>query len=93
LLLAIGDTSEATRLLDLSLEALPTLGMDLIDQVPEAATFVRAMALRAELAAQANDLRTASRWSRNVVALWSAADQDLQTTVGRMRALASIRSR
>jgi eukaryotic-like serine/threonine-protein kinase len=87
LLLAIGDTSEATRLLDLSLEALPTLGMDLIDQVPEAATFVRGMALRAELAAQVNDRSTASRWSRDVLALWSAADQGLQTTVARMRAL------
>jgi hypothetical protein len=93
LLLAIGDTAEAIRVLDLSLQALPTLGMDLIDQVPQAATLVRGMALRAELAAQANDVRTASRWSRNVVALWSAADHDLQTTVGRMRALASMKSR
>ncbi|MFL5477083.1 MAG: protein kinase domain-containing protein, partial [Gemmatimonadales bacterium] len=43
LLLAIGDTAGSTRVLDLSLQALPTLGMDLLDQVPEAATLVRGM--------------------------------------------------
>ena len=51
LLLALGDTTAATHLLDLSLDALPTLGTHLLDQVPDIATLVRGMALRAVLAA------------------------------------------
>ena len=84
LLLAIGDTAEATHLLDLSLEALPTLGTDLIDQLPEVATLVRGMALRAELAARAGDSTVSRRWARNVVQLWSGADPELQPTVKAM---------
>jgi len=85
LLLALGDTAEATRLLDLSLEALPTLGTDLIDQVPEVVTFVRGMALRAELAAHIEDAPVRQHWARNVVALWSNADPELQPVVQEMQ--------
>jgi tetratricopeptide (TPR) repeat protein len=87
LLLAIGDTAEATHLLDLSLEALPTLGTDLIDQLPEVATLVRGMALRAELASRTGDSTTARRWAKNVVLLWSNSDGELQPTVKRMQEL------
>lgn len=87
LLLAIGDTAEATDLLDLSLEALPTLGTDLIDQLPEVATLVRGMALRAELASRTGDSTTARRWAKNVVLLWSNSDGELQPTVKRMQEL------
>jgi hypothetical protein len=89
LLLAIGDTAEATHLLDLSLEALPTLGTDLIDQLPEVATLVRGMALRAELASRTGDSATAPRWARNVVLLWSRADAELQPTVKMMERILS----
>jgi tetratricopeptide (TPR) repeat protein len=89
LLLAIGDTAEATHLLDLSLQALTTLGTDLIDQLPEVAGLVRGMALRAKLADRAGDEPTAKRWARDVVALWSGADQELQSTVIRMRDIVS----
>jgi tRNA A-37 threonylcarbamoyl transferase component Bud32/tetratricopeptide (TPR) repeat protein len=89
LLLAIGDTAEATHLLDLSLDALPTLGTDLIDQLPEVATLVRGMALRAELAAHAGDSTVSHRWANNVVLLWSNADGELQPLVKRMRELAA----
>ncbi len=85
LLLAIGDTGQATHLLDLSFEALPTLRTDLIDQLPQVATFVRGMALRAELANRARDPTTAKRWARNVLLLWSGADPELQPTVRTMR--------
>jgi len=85
LLLALGDTAEATHLLDLSLEALPTIRTDLIDQLPQVATFVRGMAMRAELAAQMRDSTTAKRWARNVLLLWSAADPELQSTVTSMQ--------
>jgi hypothetical protein len=89
LLLAIGDTAEAKHLLDLSLEALPTLGTGLIDQLPEVAALVRGMALRAELAKRAGDDATAKRWASDVTALWSGADPELQPTVIRMRDIAS----
>ena len=87
LLLAIGDTAEATHLLDLSLQALPALGNGLTDQLPEAATLVRGMALRATLAAQAGDTVMARRWAQDVLLLWSAADPELQPTVRKLRAL------
>jgi hypothetical protein len=88
LLLAIGDTAEATQLLDLSLQAMSTMGADLIDQLPEVATLVRGMALRAELAARAGAPTTASRWAHDVLTLWSNADSELQPTITRMRGLA-----
>jgi hypothetical protein len=87
LLLAIRDTAGATHLLDLSLQALPTLGAGLIDQLPEAATFIKGMALRSQLAARAGDSVTARRWARNVVELWSVADMELQPTVDSLREL------
>jgi hypothetical protein len=69
--LAIGDTAAAAALLDRSLSGLPTLGFQLVDHVPESAALVRAMALRAALARQAGDSRTAARWSDAVSAVRS----------------------
>ena len=89
LLLAWGDTAAALDHLDGSLEALPTLGLDLIAQLPQAAGLVRAMALRAELAERAGDRATASRWARAVSILWADADALLQPLVDRMRAMAT----
>jgi hypothetical protein len=79
LLLAIGDTGSAIRLLDLSLEALP-----------QVATLVRGMALRAELATRAGDQAVAKHWAKNVATLWSEADPELQPTVQKMRSIAGI---
>jgi hypothetical protein len=90
LLLAIGDTGSAIRLLDLSLEALPTLGTYLLDQLPQVATLVRGMALRAELATRAGDQAVAKHWAKNVATLWSEADPELQPTVQKMRSIAGI---
>jgi len=87
LLLALGDTAEATRLLDLPLNALPTLGAGLLDQVPQVATLVRGMALRAELAAQAGDSTEAKRRAGDVLVLWANADPEMQSTLERMRSL------
>jgi hypothetical protein len=89
LLLAIGDTVQALHLLDLSLEALPTLGTYLLDQLPQVATLVRGMALRAELAAQSGDSTTAKRWAGDVVVLWAGADPDLRPVVTRMQSIAA----
>ncbi|HEX2611442.1 MAG TPA: hypothetical protein VHK68_10565, partial [Gemmatimonadales bacterium] len=87
LLLAIGDTAQATQLLDLSLDALPTMRTEILDQLPQVATLVRGMALRADLAAARHDPTTAKRWARDVVLLWSGADPELQPTVHRMQGL------
>jgi eukaryotic-like serine/threonine-protein kinase len=89
LLLAVGDTAAALGRLDRSLTALPALGTALLDQVPQAAGLVRAMALRAELAAAAGDGTAAARWARAVTALWRGADPDLGAVVTRMDALGS----
>jgi tetratricopeptide (TPR) repeat protein len=89
LLLAVGDSAAAARLLDQLLEALPALGAALLAQVSQAGALVRAMALRAELAAQEGDGARARRWAQGVVELWSDADASLEPVVQRMRAVAA----
>jgi hypothetical protein len=89
LLLALGDTTAATHLLDLSLDALPTLGTHLLDQVPQIATLVRGMALRAVLAQAAKDSKVAKHWAALVTSLWSQSDPELQSVVDRMRVIAA----
>jgi hypothetical protein len=88
LFLGLGDTAAAVAALDSSLNNLPGLGGNLLDFVPQAAGLVRAMALRAELAAAAGDGRTARWWAQRVTVLWQDADAPLQPLVDRMRALA-----
>jgi len=56
------------------------------DPVP-AASLVRAMALRAELAERVGDHRTAALWAAAVVELWANADDFLQPVVAHMRRL------
>jgi hypothetical protein len=88
--LEVGDTAEAARLLDLSLEALPTMRTEILDQLPQVATLVRGMALRAELAARAGEHATAQRWARHVLELWRGADTELRPTVQRMQRLVQV---
>jgi tetratricopeptide (TPR) repeat protein len=88
--LAVGDTAGATKTLDLSLQALSTLGAGLTEQIPEVATLVRGMVLRAEVAEQVGDSATAARWARDVVALWSDADRELLPMITRMRTIAGV---
>ena len=84
--LQVGDTAWATDHLDLALAALETSGLDLLRQPEQAAGLVRAMELRAELAAAAGDGRGARRWAESVVALWrEASDAELRADVDRMR--------
>ena len=86
---AIGDTAGATDVLDRSLGAAATLGTQLLQNVEQAAALVRAMILRAQLADRLGDRVTARRWAREVVALWSGADDvELQGIVQEMRSLA-----
>ena len=88
LAVAIGDSNAALQIVGPPLDALPTMGTSLLDWVSQTGGFVRAMALRAELASRAGDRRTAARWANGVIMLWSAADPPLQPLVQRMHALA-----
>ncbi|MGH7634090.1 MAG: hypothetical protein ACRENC_10205, partial [Gemmatimonadaceae bacterium] len=81
------DTSAAVQRLDVSLGALATLGPELASDPAQSAGLVRAMMLRAELAAQHGDRVNAARWATPVVALWQDADPALQGVVARMRGL------
>ncbi len=91
LLLAIGDTSAAERTLDAPLNDLSTLHSYLFQYLPLAGALVRTMALRAEVADQRRDPRTARRWAAAVVALWSGAEPALQGEVNRMKQIATMR--
>lgn len=85
--LLLGDTAGATVHLDRSLTALPKLNPRLLDRVPSAAALVRAMALRAELAARAGDRATARHWAQTVRILWRGADPALAPALSRMQEL------
>jgi len=84
-LLMIGAREKAIAHLDASLESLETLGTLRLDQIPSATAIVRAMALRAELAAERGDRVRAKKWADATIALWSNADNDLRPIVERMR--------
>ncbi len=87
LALAVGDTADATAELDYyALDAIPRLGLRLTEGADESASFVRALALRADLAHRLRDAPTAARWGQAVVALWGGADAELQPVVTRARA-------
>ncbi len=78
LMVQVGDTAEAERHLDGVLNALPSIQSPTFDFVEQAAALVRAMALRARLAAARHDTATARQWSAAVSKLWSDADPGLQ---------------
>src|SRR5439155_14607623 len=68
---ALGDTAQAERYIDATLENLPQAYSALLDYLPLAGSLVRTMALRAELAAARGEAAPARRWASAVVALWS----------------------
>jgi hypothetical protein len=83
-----GDTTAAIEHLDATLNALAQTRTSLLDGAAEAAGLVRAMALRAELAAARGERATSQRWARLVTDLWHAADPELGLLGRRMKALA-----
>jgi tRNA A-37 threonylcarbamoyl transferase component Bud32/tetratricopeptide (TPR) repeat protein len=87
-LLEMRDSARAVSLLDLLLDPLPSAPAEHFDGAVELATLVRAMALRAELAAAARDADRAARWASGVVALWNGADPPVADVVRRMRTIA-----
>jgi hypothetical protein len=92
MLLALHDTAAAIAALDHSLQALPTLSTALLEQPEQVGCAIRAMALRAELAARAGagDRAAAARWGNAVLALWAKSDPPLTPVVERMRAIATL---
>jgi hypothetical protein len=88
LALLLADTSAALRELDPALRALPTLAASLLNELPQVASLVHALALRAELADRIGDRQTAVQCASAVAALWRSADAPLQPLVARMKRLA-----
>ncbi len=84
LLAALGDTVAAVRMLDQSLSALAAQPRFLLELVPQVGALVRAMALRADLAAARGDHPTARRWAATVLVLWSEAEPALRPVLARM---------
>ncbi|MEO8140873.1 MAG: hypothetical protein ABI742_14565, partial [Gemmatimonadota bacterium] len=87
--LALGDTAAVVARLDAVLGALPTASSDLTGRVASAGSLVRAMMLRARLAAIAGDRITAKKWATPVTLLWARADAGLRAEVDEMRRLAA----
>jgi hypothetical protein len=77
LLLRVGDEARAAQWLDAALQAQRHAAPD-FDPI-KAVAFVRAMQLRAEVAARLGDRQTAARWQGAVDELWAAADRDART--------------
>jgi DNA-binding SARP family transcriptional activator len=86
------DTASAVRVLDQMLEAIPTGSAAHLSHPFGAAALVRAMALRATVAASSGDEIVARRWSNAVLTLWSDADPHVQSIVARMRRIAGANS-
>jgi len=85
LLLALHDTAAAIAALDLSLQALPTLSTELFEQPEQVGCLIRAMALRAELAARGGDRALAADWGGAVSTVWRNGDPPLAPLVQQMR--------
>ena len=87
LLAAVGDTARAADWLAPTLDSLALAAPQTLANVGNAGSLVRAMVLRATVAAQLGDVGTARRWALAVAALWSAPDPVLVPTVDRMRVI------
>jgi tetratricopeptide (TPR) repeat protein len=84
---AARDTAAAEAFLDLSLENLQAAPTMLLVEPPQSASLVRAMALRARLAARRGDPARARRWAAAVDTLWSGGDPELRSVVDSLRRL------
>ena len=88
--LHLGDTASAVRILDNTLDAIPTLSASIFGDHPlEAVMLLRAMVMRADLAGPASP-DAAQKWSRVVLELWRNAEAPLKPTLARMQRLSQI---
>jgi hypothetical protein len=84
---ATGDSAGAASQLDRTLGGLPSMSGSSLRDPASAAASVRAMALRADLAAARGEREQQQQWAQAVVDLWTNADQPLQNVVAKMRSL------
>jgi hypothetical protein len=75
---AVGDTTQAERLLDKTLNGLPGVSTSALQEPAAAAGIVRVMRLRAQLAAQAGDDRIEQKWSTAAKLIWAHGDPSVQ---------------
>jgi hypothetical protein len=85
LFLAMGDSVRAQRHLCMPLSALPTLGTNLLRDVPQAAAVGRAFVLCAQLAARRGDRASARIFADAAITLWATADSSLQSSTSELR--------
>lgn len=83
----IGDTTRASDDLDKALRGLSAALPSILGNSAVAASLVRVMALRAELAAAKQQRDVARKWANAVVQLWGQGDAVTRPTVERMRKL------
>jgi hypothetical protein len=88
---SFGDTTTAVRILDDALEGMLNLDPLTLNWITLPSSLMRAMVLRARLAAALGDRATAAKWGSAVVTLWSGADAEFQSVVDSMRTLSSAR--
>jgi serine/threonine protein kinase/tetratricopeptide (TPR) repeat protein len=87
-LVRIGDVTGAIARLDPTLNAIRSTASQDLAFTSQAGSLMRAIVLRADLAARIGDPATSRLWARAAVELWSGADPFLQATVQRMQRLA-----
>lgn len=83
----IGDPLGASRELDKALAGLPVALPTFLGSSTSAASLVRVMALRAELASQLQQAASAKSWATAVIQLWERGDFITAPTIERMRKL------
>jgi DNA-binding SARP family transcriptional activator len=85
LLARLGDGKSAAAWLDPSLNSLTLRSPRALADPIQVTALMRAMVLRADIAAANRDWIAAARWARPVAVLWKNADAELQPAVRRMR--------
>jgi hypothetical protein len=83
----IGDTTRASNDLDKALRGLSAALPSILRSSAVAASLVRVMALRAELASATKNPEVARKWADAVIQLWGQGDSVTRPTVERMRKL------
>ena len=82
---ALGDSAIAAAALDRALRGLTRAPQNLLNRETLAASLVRAMQLRADLAASKGDEPTRKKWADAAAELWSGADADVKMSLVRPR--------
>jgi hypothetical protein len=90
-LTSIGDTVRAIEWLDRTLKGLRTYDPRVLADHGTAASLMRAVMMRAELAGETGDEASAGRWGGVMAVLWSSADRELRQDVRRISRFAERR--